>query len=96
MNFELDEEQIMLKTAAREFLDKECPKKLVRDMMEDEKGYSEQLWKDVADLCWLGLTFPEEYGGVGSSFLDLVVLLEECGRALLRLRDLSVGGRPCQ
>ena len=40
MNFELDEEQTMLKTAARDFLEKECPKKLVRDMMEDDKGYS--------------------------------------------------------
>ncbi|MEE8413522.1 MAG: acyl-CoA dehydrogenase family protein [Dehalococcoidales bacterium] len=83
MNFELDEEQIMLKTAARDFLEKECPKKLVREMMEDEEGYSGELWKKIADLGWLGLTFPEEYDGVGSSFLDLVVLLEECGRALL-------------
>jgi alkylation response protein AidB-like acyl-CoA dehydrogenase len=83
MNFELDEEQVMLKTSARDFLEEECPKKLVRAMMEDEKGYSPDLWKKTADLGWLGLTFPEEYGGVGSSFLDLVVLLEECGRALM-------------
>ncbi len=83
MNFELDEEQVMLKTSAREFLEKECPKKLVRAMMEDEKGYSPELWKKIADLGWLGLTFPEQYGGVGSSFLDLTVLLEECGRALM-------------
>jgi alkylation response protein AidB-like acyl-CoA dehydrogenase len=83
MNFELDEEQVMLKTAARDFLDRECPKKLVRQMMEDEKGYPPELWRKIADLGWLGLTFPEEYGGIGSSFLDLAVLLEECGRALL-------------
>lgn len=83
MNFELDEEQVMLKTSAREFLEKECPKKLVRAIMEDEEGYSRELWKKIADLGWLSLTFPEEYGGVGSRFLDLVVLLEECGRALL-------------
>jgi alkylation response protein AidB-like acyl-CoA dehydrogenase len=89
MNFELDEEQIMLKTAARDFLDKECPKSLVRDMMEDEKGYSPELWKTMADLGWMGLTFPEEYGGTGSSFLDLAVLVEECGRALLPAPFLS-------
>jgi alkylation response protein AidB-like acyl-CoA dehydrogenase len=83
MNFELDEEQVMLKTAARDFLEKECNKKFVRAMMEDKKGYSPELWKTIADLGWLGLTFPEEYGGIGSSFLDLAVLLEECGRALL-------------
>ena len=83
MNFELDEEQIMLKTSARDFLEKECSKKYVRAMMEDEKGYSPELWKKMADLGWLGLTFPEEYGGANFSFLDLVVLLDECGRALL-------------
>ena len=83
MDFELGEEQVMLKTSARDFLEKECPKQLVRDMIDDEKGYSPELWRKMADLGWLGLTFPEEYGGVGSSFLDLAVLLEESGRALL-------------
>jgi len=83
MDFELGEEQIMLKTSARDFLENECPKQLVRDMMEDEKGYSPELWRKMADLGWQGLTFPEECGGVGMSFLDLVVLLEEMGRALV-------------
>ncbi|OGN87353.1 MAG: hypothetical protein A2158_07980 [Chloroflexi bacterium RBG_13_46_14] len=84
MNFELDEEQVMLKTSARDFLEKECPKELVREIMEDdEKGYSPELWKKMADLGWLGLSFPEEYGGAGFTFLDLAVLLEECGRALV-------------
>ena len=83
MNFELGEEQIMLKNSAREFLDKECPKKHVRAMMDDEKGYSPELWKKMAGLGWQGLVFPEQYGGVESSFLDLVVLLEEMGRALM-------------
>ncbi len=83
MDFGLSEEQVMLKTSAREFLDKECPKKLVRQMMDDEKGYSPELWKKMADLGWHGLVVPEKYGGVGSSFLDLAVLLEEMGRALV-------------
>lgn len=89
MNFELGEEQIMLKNSAREFLDKECPKKHVRAMMDDEKGYSPELWKKMAGLGWQGLVIPEQYGGVGSSFLDLVVLLEEMGRALLPAPFLS-------
>ena len=80
MDFELGEEQVMLKTMARDFLENECPKRHVRDMMDDEKGYSPELWKKMADLGWLGLTFPEEYGGSGMTFLDLAVLLEECGR----------------
>ncbi len=83
MDFGLGEEQVMLKTSARDFLDKECPKTLVRDMMEDERGYSPELWRKMADLGWLGLILPEEYEGVGSSFLDLAVLLEEMGRALV-------------
>jgi len=97
MDFELDEEQIMLKTMARDFLEKECPKSLVRDMMEDEKGYSPELWKTMADLGWMGLTFPEEYGGTDSSFLDLAVLMEECGRALLPgpfMPTVVLAGRP--
>ena len=83
MDFDLGEQQVMLKTSARDFLEKECPKKLVRDMMFDEKGYSAELWKKMAELGWQGLIIPEEYGGAGFTFLDLVVLLEEMGRALV-------------
>ena len=83
MDFGLSEDQVMLKTAAREFLEKECPKKLVRQMMDDERGYSPDLWKKMADLGWQALVFPEQYGGIGSTFLDLAVLLEEMGRALV-------------
>ena len=97
MDFELDEEQIMLKTSARDFLDKECTKQLVRDMMEDERGYSPELWKKMAALGWLGLLFPEEYGGADSSFFDLAVLLEEMGRALVPgpfVATVVLAGRP--
>jgi alkylation response protein AidB-like acyl-CoA dehydrogenase len=73
----------MLKKTARELLDKECPRSYVREMEADEKGYSPQLWKKIAGLGWLGLPFPEEYGGSDGSFLDLAVLLEEMGRACL-------------
>ncbi len=83
MDFSLSEEQEMLKSMARDFLEKECPVSLVREMEEDEKGYSPDLWHKMAELGWLGLPFPEEYGGSGGSFLDLTVLLEEMGRALL-------------
>jgi len=82
MDFELGEEQVMLKTSARDFLEKECPKQLVREMMEDERGYSPELWRKMAEQGWMGLAFPEEYGGAGMTFLDLAVLLEEMGRAL--------------
>jgi alkylation response protein AidB-like acyl-CoA dehydrogenase len=83
MDLDFTEDQKMLRTTARDFLAKECPKQLVREMEQDEKGYSPQLWLKMAQLGWLGLPFPERYGGEGGSFLDLVVLLEEMGRACL-------------
>ena len=83
MDLGLTETQQMLKNSAREFLTRECPHSLVRAMEEDEKGYSQQLWEQMVNLGWTGLAFPEEYGGTGGGFLDLVVLLEEMGRALV-------------
>ncbi|MFN3974058.1 MAG: acyl-CoA dehydrogenase family protein [Dehalococcoidia bacterium] len=83
MDLGLTETQQMLKNSAREFLEKECPHTYVRAMEEDEKGYTVDMWKKLADLGWLGLPFPEAYGGTGSTFLDLCILLEEMGRALL-------------
>ena len=83
MDFNFSEEQEMLKKTARDFLEAECPKSLVREMAADDKGYSPKLWRQIAGLGWMGLVFPNEYGGMDGSFLDLVVLLEETGRACL-------------
>ena len=83
MDFGLSEEQEMLKTMARDFLAKECPISLVRAMEKDDKGYSPDLWRKIAEVGWLGLAFPGKYGGSDGSFLDLTVLMEEMGRALL-------------
>lgn len=79
MDFELIEEQNILKKTAQNFLKKECPKELVRELDESSDGYSSELWKKMAELGWMGLMLPEEYGGSGFSFLDLIVLLEEMG-----------------
>ncbi len=83
MDLGLSEDQEMLRKMARDFLANECPKTLVREMEEDEKGYSPELWAKMAEQGWTGLPFPEKYGGVGYSFLDMAVLLEEMGRACL-------------
>jgi alkylation response protein AidB-like acyl-CoA dehydrogenase len=82
VDFAFSEEQEMLRRSAREFLAKECSPKVVRRLMETADGYDPVLWKRIADLGWTALGVPEEYGGVGT-FLDLVVVLEEAGRALL-------------
>jgi len=83
MDYGFSEEQKILRKTARDFLSKECPKAMVRQMAEDEKGYSPSLWKKMTEMGWLGLVLPSEYGGSGGSFLDLVMLLEEMGRVLL-------------
>ncbi|MBE0479697.1 MAG: acyl-CoA/acyl-ACP dehydrogenase [Dehalococcoidia bacterium] len=83
MDYALTEQQEMLRKTSRDFLEKECPKALVREAEDDEKGYSPDLWKKMAGLGWMGLVFPEEFGGSGLSYLDLTILLEEMGRALV-------------
>ena len=83
MNFGFSEEQEMLRESARKFLAAECPTSFVRKMMEDEAGHSTELWKKLAELGWLGLLIPQKLGGMGGSFLDATVVLEEMGKALL-------------
>ncbi|MBM4444614.1 MAG: acyl-CoA dehydrogenase [Chloroflexi bacterium] len=83
MNFALSDEQELLRKEARNFLETECPKSLVRQLESSDLGYSPELWRKMADLGWLGLIVPEEYGGVGGSLMDLAVLFEEVGRAAL-------------
>jgi alkylation response protein AidB-like acyl-CoA dehydrogenase len=79
MDLGLSEEQEMLKKVARDFLQKECPKRLVRQLDKSDAGYSSELWHEMAELGWTGLVFPEKYGGSDRSFLDLAGLLEEMG-----------------
>ena len=82
MDFAFSEEQEMLRRSARDFLAKECSSKVVRKLMDAPDAYDPGLWKKIAGLGWTALGIPEQYGGVGT-FLDLVVVLEEAGRALL-------------
>ena len=83
MDLGFTEIQQMLKTSVQEFLSRECPTTLVREMEEDERGYPDELWRQMTSLGWTGVPFPEVYGGTGGDFLDLAVLLEEMGRALV-------------
>jgi alkylation response protein AidB-like acyl-CoA dehydrogenase len=83
MKFTLTEEQEMLRKTARDFLADKCSKKFVKQMEESESGYSVELWREMAELGWMGLVFPGKYGGGDMSLLDLAVLLEEMGRACL-------------
>ena len=79
----LNESQEMLRRTAREFLDANCPTTLVREVEASGKGYSPELWQQMAELGWLGLSLPADYGGEGGDAVDQMVLSEEMGRALL-------------
>ena len=76
------EEEQMVKNLAREFLEAECPPRLAREMEKDDLGYPPELWRKMADLGWLGISLPEEYGGQGLSLTYLGIILEEIGRAI--------------
>jgi len=80
VDFALNEQQEMMQTLARDFLTGEYTDKVLRAMAGDEKGYTPELWKKLAEMNLLGLSIPEDYGGIGD-FLDLIVVLEEMGRA---------------
>jgi len=83
MDLRFTETQEILKKMARDFLTTECPKTLVRKLEQSEEGYSPEVWRKMAELGWMGLIIPEEYGGMGYTFQDLIVLLEEIGRNIL-------------
>jgi alkylation response protein AidB-like acyl-CoA dehydrogenase len=83
MNFGFTEEQELLRSEVRKFLDARCPIEQVRALMETEPGYSVELWGSLAELGWSGLTIPEVHGGAGLGWVDFVVLLEE-RRSLFR------------
>ncbi len=79
MDLDLTQEQRILKRSARDFLKKECPPSLLREMKDDERGYPQKLWDQMVDLGWMGVMIPEKYGGIGGNYLDLCILLETMG-----------------
>lgn len=81
MDFDLTELQILLLNSAEKFLEKEV-KNLIREIEKSDSGYSPELWRKMAELGWLGIVFPEKYGGIEGDFTDLVLLVEEMGKAL--------------
>jgi alkylation response protein AidB-like acyl-CoA dehydrogenase len=83
MDFSLSEMQEMIRTSARDYLKTSVPKSLVRTMAEDSEGFPADIWQQMVEMGWMGLALPEEFGGAGGSYLDLVILLEEMGRSAL-------------
>jgi len=82
MNFDFSDEQKELKDQARRFLDARSTTKAVRVVLEGPEPYDRALWQGLAEMGFLGIAIPEEYGGVGAGYLELCALAEEMGRAL--------------
>jgi alkylation response protein AidB-like acyl-CoA dehydrogenase len=84
MDFQFSEEQNMLREAVQKFLNRECPREVVRAHDEQER-FPEVLFKKMAVLGWMGVPYPEEYGGLGGSAIDLTIILEELARGMRAL-----------
>ena len=82
MNFEFSDDQKQLRDQARRFLAEKCPPKAVRAVLEGKEAYDKALWKGLAEMGFLGVAIPEEFGGTGAGHLELCVIAEEMGRAL--------------
>jgi alkylation response protein AidB-like acyl-CoA dehydrogenase len=83
MQFGLTESQEFLKNSARKFFAGECPSTEMRRLMETDTAYDATLWSKLTDQGYTGIIFPEAYGGVGLGRVELMLLMEEAGRALL-------------
>src|SRR3954449_2513609 len=82
MNFDFSDEQKQLRNEARKFLAEKCPSKAVRTVLDGKAPYDRGLWKGLAEMGFLGVAIPEEFGGAGAGHLELCVIAEEIGRAL--------------
>src|SRR5258708_8929542 len=82
MNFDFSDEQKQMRDEARKFLGEKCAPKAVRAVLDGKEPYDRELWKGLAEMGFLGVAIPEEFGGAGAGHLELCVIAEEMGRAL--------------
>src|ERR1700680_534300 len=82
MNFDFSDDQKQMRDAARKFLSEQCPPKAVRTVLDGKAAYDREVWKGLAEMGFLGVAIPEEFGGAGAGHLELCVIAEEMGRAL--------------
>jgi alkylation response protein AidB-like acyl-CoA dehydrogenase len=82
MNFDFSDDQKMMRDSARKFLSDRSSLKTVRKALESPDAYDATLWAGIAEMGWLGIVVPEEFGGVGLGHLELCMIAEEIGRAL--------------
>ena len=83
MDIGFTEEQALLRTSARRFLENECPSAFVRQRMAEPAAMTDDFWQKLAEQGWFGILYPEEVGGSGLGLVDMTVLMEEMGRAVM-------------
>ena len=83
MDIGFTEEQELLRASARRFLENECPTAFVRHRMAEPAAMTDVFWQQLADQGWFGILFPEEAGGSGLGLVEMTVLMEEMGRAVM-------------
>lgn len=81
MDFTFNEEQDILRDSARRFVEKECGVDYIKQVLDGQAAFTEEKWQKITELGWTAVLIPEEYDGLGLSFVDLAVILEEMGRA---------------
>src|SRR5258705_5924285 len=82
MNFDCSDDQKQLRDQARKYLAEKCPPKAVRTVLDGKETYDRGLWKGLAEMGFLGVAIPEEFGGAGAGHLELCVIAEEMGRTI--------------
>jgi alkylation response protein AidB-like acyl-CoA dehydrogenase len=82
MNFDFSDDQKQLRDEARKFLNGKCPASAVRAVLDGKAPYDRELWKGLAEMGFLGVAIPEEFGGAGAGHLELCVIADEIGRAM--------------
>lgn len=95
MDFELDQDQQMLAKTVADFAKNESPVARFRKLRDDEVGYDRAAWKHMGELGWLGVPFPESVGGIGGSFTECAVVLENLATTLVPepyLASVVLGG----
>jgi alkylation response protein AidB-like acyl-CoA dehydrogenase len=83
VDIKLNEDQVEIARQARRFCEKESPMNYVRAMFEDDRGFTDEFWNKMVEMGWTAMRIPEEYDGLGMDLLDLALVLEEMGRAVV-------------
>jgi len=82
MNFEFSDDITAMRDEVGRFLKKQLPTGAVRRQIETGEALDHRIWREIADMGWLGVAIPEEFGGAALGYEALCMIAEEMGKAL--------------